>query len=390
MQQLLERYGEVDDLLARTPDEIAAVVRAGCRRRSRKGGPDVQPGGGTGAVSAAAEYAVDEGAQTEQAIEAVLAQRPAEYLAAVSNRGEGYAVITWDDALYPPALRHLSDPPLCLFVRARCRQAELHQRLAALAQRTLVAVVGTRGPSAYGEEMAALLGRDLTRHGLLVVSGLALGIDALAQAAALRAGTSLTPATVAVLGCGPDVVYPKANAALRDEIAAKGLLVSEFAWGVSAWAWRFPARNRVMAALCAAVVVVEGSTHSGARLTADFALQLGREVLAVPGEAGRRLAAAPHELLRHGATLCEAAQDVLNALALTSALTRASSEAVGPAVPRHVLSVLGALADGPLTPDQLVHACALPSELVNAALSELEIDGLVRQQHGGGYRVTRT
>jgi DNA processing protein len=229
---------------------------------------------------------------------------------------------------------------------------------------------------------------------VLVVSGLALGIDAAAHEAALECGGEEAP-TVAVLGCGADVVYPRTNEAVFRAVARRGLLLSEFAWGVPAREWRFPARNRIMAALSRAVVIVEGAERSGARLTVDYALDLGREVLAVPGEAGRKLTVAPHRFIREGAGLCESADDVLTAIAsppelalgdggTTAAiveLLRARSDAVETA------AVLDALLTGSMTADQVAEFCGLPVHVATALLSEAEVDGLAELETGGVYRL---
>jgi DNA processing protein len=274
------------------------------------------------------------------------------------------------------------------------------QRLEVVCRAVAVAVVGTRAPSPYGQEMAGILGRDLTARGILVVSGLAAGIDSVAQSSALRAAGEAAVATVGVLGCGADVIYPRVNSGLYAEVAARGLLVSEFAWGVPARKWRFPARNRVMAALCRGVVIVEGASRSGARLTADYALDLGREVLAVPGEAGRRLTEAPHRLLRYGAQICESAADVADAIATVR--LPSPEELAGEADLRVVAAlletgsdsgrqadVLQALERGSMTADQLAEACGLRIHEAGALLSELEVDGLVRLHDGGVYRLRR-
>jgi DNA processing protein len=248
--------------------------------------------------------------------------------------------------------------------------------------------------------MAAGLGRDLTIQGVLVISGLALGIDATAQAAAIDAAkASQELATVAVLGSGPDVVYPQANAGLREEVARRGLLVSEFAWGVPARPWRFPARNRVIAALSRGVVVVEGASRSGARITAGYALELGREVLAVPGEAGRRLTEAPHDLLRHGAPLCESAADVVAAIATVQLDADALAGDFDRAAVARLLErgsdngrlagVLQALERGPMTVDQIAKDCGVRVHEASALLSELEVDGLATLTGGGVYRLDR-
>ena len=192
--------------------------------------------------------------------------------------------------------------------------------LQALRLRPTVAVVGARHPSPYGLEMAWLLGAGLARAGVNVVSGMALGIDAQAHTGALegldepfRCGDlpDVPVALAGVLGAGVRLAVPRTNQELFAAVARRGVLLSEYGWLLPPHAWRFPARNRLIAALSDAVVVVEGRATSGALHTAAFALDLGRDVLAVPGEAGRPLSAGPHRLLRDGAHLCESPGDVL-------------------------------------------------------------------------------
>jgi len=327
-------------------------------------------------------------------------QRGPRGIGSASAPPDGGEVVAWSDDHYPPALRDLTDPPLCLFVRAACGREELERRLVLTGKATAVAVVGTRGPSPYGAEMARLLGRDLSLRGLLVVSGLATGVDAAAHRGALDAGSQAEVATVAVLGCGADVVYPCVNRSLYHEVLRRGIIVSEFTWGVPARPWRFPARNRIMAGLGRAVVIVEGAERSGARHTVDYALDLGREVLAVPGEAGRRLTAAPHAFLRQGAGLCESAADVVAALGLEAvdvAGRRSGAAGDGHASGEEpgseyaaALPVLRALADGSVSVDQAAARCALPVHEVAGWLSRLEVDGLVSLEPGGIYRLRRS
>jgi len=175
-----------------------------------------------------------------------------------------------------------------------------------------VAVVGARGCSAYGAQVARMLGRELGAAGLVVVSGLARGIDGEAHRGTLEAGGT----TVAVLGCGIDRDYPSAHRQLAAEIAETGLVVSEYEPGVEPAPWRFPARNRIIAGLARAAVIVEARERSGALITADFALEEGREVFAVPGEITSGLSAGTNALLRLGATPLTSSADVLETLGI--------------------------------------------------------------------------
>ena len=393
---LVREYGDVDDVLSRPVTELRAFLKMRPRRPAASGSAAAGPaaaGNADDAGSAAQDQASD-----RRRYDAVLEAAPRDCVAGHTRPGR--LLVTWYDASYPQALCHLADPPLCLFAAATADDAEVFRRLGALAEVPVVAVVGTRAPSPYGAEMATMLGRDLALKGFVVVSGLAMGVDATAQAAALRAGGPPgLPPTVAVMGCGADVAYPSCNAALHREVLRHGLVVSEFGWGVPARAWRFPARNRVMAALSQAVVVVEGAGRSGARITADFALDLGREVLAVPGEAGKKLTQAPHKFLRDGAALCESADDVVTALmgeqparAQPAHGPAARSPAAGlttPAAGGRFTGVLSALERASLTADQVAEECGLRVHIAAALLSELEIEGLVAPAGAGTYRLRR-
>ena len=218
----------------------------------------------------------------------------------------GFRFLARSDPGFPPLLRAIHDPPPGLFVRGE-------EEIALLA-RPAVAIVGARACSAYGRQIARSLGRELAAAGLVVVSGLARGVDSEAHRGALEASGT----TVAVLGCGIDRDYPAANRELARQVAATGLVVSEYAPGVEPAPWRFPARNRIVAGLCAATVVVEARERSGALITADFALEEGREVFAVPGEITSALSAGSNALLRLGATPLTRAEDVLESFGLAA------------------------------------------------------------------------
>ena len=204
----------------------------------------------------------------------------------------------------PPLLRAIHDPPRRLYLRGTDDPD--------LLLRPAVAIVGARACSPYGAQVARMLGRDLAAAGLLVVSGLARGVDGEAHRGALETDGR----TVAVLGCGIDRDYPAAHASLARMIAERSLLVSEYEPGVEPAPWRFPARNRIVAGLCAATIVVEARERSGALITADFALEEGREVFAVPGEITSSLSAGTNALLRLGATPLTAAADVLESFGI--------------------------------------------------------------------------
>jgi DNA processing protein len=265
---------------------------------------------------------------------------------------------------FPELLRNIHDPPRRLFLRGNGAVEIL--------SRPAVAIVGARACSPYGAQVARMLGRELAAAGLVVVSGLARGVDAEAHRGALEAGG----VTVAVLGCGIDRDYPAAHAGLAGRICEQGLVVSEYEPGVEPAPWRFPARNRIIAGLAAATVIVEARERSGALITADFALEDGREVFAVPGEITGALARGTNRLLRQGATPLTSAADVFEVFGLEPRAERSPS--LGPAAAK----ALECLDDAALTADELGIATGLgPGELA-AALAELELAGAANESDG--------
>lgn len=358
--------------------------------------------------------------------------------------------------VYPEQLRRSGLGPPALFMLGGSHAASAAARSAALSTLPCVAIVGARRPSTYGLEMAASLGRQLADRGVCVVSGLAEGIDAAAHRGALLSDATsggghvegFTLRTVAVLGTGVDVCYPRRHRALYERLIHEGLVVSQFPWGTQGRAWRFPARNAVMAGLCHAVVVVEGDERSGALITGRLAQRAGIPVLAVPGEAGRRLSCGPHSLLRAGALLCESAVDVVaclrgdhveragggdapsgmppsgarlreqsvspECLMMAAPSARADPMARGgrpaggdqapcapvPVQPRgdgagqgdrpSLHEALAALVDaGPVDVGTVVESLGLDIADALAALTELEVRGMVRIDAGGSYRAVR-
>ena len=286
----------------------------------------------------------------------------AAFRAALAARGLRF--VGRGEAAYPALLRELHDPPPGLFLRGSGAADVLAQRA--------VAIVGARACSSYGSQVARLLGRELAAAGLVVVSGLARGIDGEAHRGALESGGQ----TVAVLGCGVDRDYPAAHAQLATRISEQGLVVSEYAPGVEPAPWRFPARNRIIAGLAAATVVVEARERSGALITADFALEAGREVFAVPGEITSALSAGTNALLRLGATPLTSSADVLEALGIDSEATTAPQLDETPA------RVLEALAREPSGIDGLIRETGLDAAAVASALAELELLGAVAEAEG--------
>jgi DNA processing protein len=298
---------------------------------------------------------------------------------AASVESTGIRIVTAFDEEYPRALSEISDPPFLLFAVGRL------ERLALPA----VAVVGSRGATRYGREVAARLARELSLAGVTIVSGFARGVDAAAHEAA-REGPG---GTIAVLGCGLDVDYPREHARLKDAMGRTDLLLSEYPPGTEPRPQNFPIRNRIIAGLASGVVVVEASRRSGSLITARLAADFGRDVFAVPGSVFSETSIGTHELLRDGAILCRGAEDVLAELfpaigvAGSAAGPRAASVAAelsGEASRLHA-----ALArDEPLSADELAHALDLPAATVLAALFELEGAGLVVAE-GGRYATRR-
>ena len=269
-----------------------------------------------------------------------------------------------NDALFPPLLRAIHDPPTGLFLRGDPDPE--------LLSRTAVAVVGARACSPYGAHVARTLGRDLAAAGLTVVSGLARGVDGEAHRGALDGGG----ATVAVLGCGIDRDYPASHRELARRIGETGLVVSEYGRGIEPAPWRFPARNRIIAGLSVATIVVEARTASGALITADFALEEGRDVFAVPGEITSALSAGTNALLRLGATPLTSAADVLEPLGLATAPARELELSADAA------RVQARLRDAPAAVDELARGTGLAAATVAAALIELELAGAVAERDG--------
>ncbi len=309
----------------------------------------------------------------------------------------GTALISLVDPRYPVRLREIFDPPLMLFARGRTQ----------LLNSVGIAVVGTRAPSAYGTLAAGRLATDLARAGLTIVSGMARGIDTAAHKACLEAGGD----TVAVFGSGVDVIYPAENRRLADEIAAKGLLLSEFPMGSPSYPQNFPIRNRIVSGMSAGVIVVEGAQYSGSAITARLAMDQGREVFAVPGNITSRQSWGPNLLIRQGATLVQDWQDVVQQLnpedrRVLSAQHAARLEELNPTNqmagttsddsspdprtdPRARLrqDILRHLAfDKPTHLDHLIEVLDTHSstELI-AGLFDLELDGVVRQLPGKQY-----
>lgn len=282
---------------------------------------------------------------------------------------------------YPDALRTLADAPPLLFVRGD---------VSALGRRG-VAIVGARAATSYGLGVARALGEALAARGITVVSGLARGIDAAAHRGALASGGP----TVAVQGCGPDVVYPAEHRRLRAEVAGVGAVISELPLGAPPRAAFFPLRNRLISGLAEIVIVVEARERSGSLITARHAADQGREVMAVPGALTAPTSGGPNRLLRDGATPLLELADVIDRLEASGPLTVAEESPTGAspdqarpasspdAAGRRLLELLGR---EPMDREALARRLGWPSERLESALLELELEGLVREDRDGRLR----
>jgi DNA processing protein len=309
-------------------------------------------------------------------------------------RETGAELVPVADSRYPPRLRSIYDPPPMLFVRGNVD----------LLGTLILGIVGTRRPTAYGTTVAARLSRDLAAAGLTIASGMARGIDTAAHRAVLDAGGN----TIAVFGCGVDQVYPSENRKLAEQIAERGLLLSEFPMGTPAYPQNFPVRNRIISGMGAGVVVVEGGEYSGSSITAKLAIEQNREVFAVPGNVTSKMSWGPNLLIKQGAKLVQEWNDIVSELEASdrrrlsdqsrkqmnlngmdpdeTSSEAAASTTAGPMshLARAVLKALKP--DAPTGLDHLIETAegTSASEII-AILFELEMAGLVRQVPGKSF-----
>lgn len=286
----------------------------------------------------------------------------------------GVQVLTWDDPDYPSNLRQVYNPPPVLYVRGRIEKRD----------EWAVAIVGTRRASVYGKEAAQMLSAGLARAGVTVVSGLARGIDAVAHRTCLETGGR----TIAVLGCGLDVIYPPQHAGLAAEIARQGALVSEYPLGTRPEARNFPPRNRIISGLTLGTVIVEADLGSGALITAGFAAEQGREVFAVPGSIFARGCQGTNRLIQQGAKMVCSVTDILEELNLTMVSEQAQVRMVIPENDTEAL-LLQHLSAEPIHVDDLGRMARLPIAQVTSTLALMELKGMVRQVGGMNYVLAR-
>ena len=293
-------------------------------------------------------------------------------------RQSGFTISTFADEDYPALLRHIPDPPPLLYVYGELPQGERN-----------VAVVGSRSATYYGLETTFNICRNLAQQGITVVSGMARGIDTRAHQGAMDGGGK----TVAVMGCGLGKVYPRGSEVLYHKIAQNGAVVSEFPVGSEPEARHFPVRNRIISGMCLATVVVEAAHKSGSLITANLAAEQGREVFAVPGSVESHKSTGTNRLIKQGAGLVENAGDILDALALAWNAPQAQSATAGDdpleddpisleGLAEEEKTVLEALGPYPIHIDVLVQRLGMPVGGLSAALLQLELKGLVRQEPG--------
>lgn len=303
---------------------------------------------------------------------------PAGILTALESRE--ISVLTLADPDYPERLQSIADPPPALFVRGRL-PAEPPEGVS-------VAIVGSRKASVNGISAARHLGRRLAERGACVVSGLALGIDAAAHEGALEAESS-DPLTLGVLGCGIDVAYPRSNRGLYARTLARGGMVSEYYLGERALPWRFPARNRIIAGLAEAVVVVEAAERSGALITARYALEGGRDVWAAPGPVGTAESRGSNRLLSDGAAVLWDVDEFLQTVAPGQDLVREAVEQPvleAPAgLPRGEALALGGVGFEPAVADVVAGRSGVGMKELLPALALLELKGYVARDDSGAF-----
>ncbi len=346
-ETLLHHFGSAEQALAASP---ARWQRLGLPRHPVQAGPEIDDDVG----------------------------RAAQWLARDSRH---HHLLTLASDAYPPLLRRLQDAPLALFVRGD----------PGLLSEPQLAVVGSRNPSAGGRDNAFEFASFLSRCGLLITSGLALGIDSQAHRGALDGGE----ATIAVCGTGLDTVYPRGNTELAERIAERGALVSEFFPGTAPQRANFPRRNRLISGLALGVLVVEAALRSGSLITARLAADQGREVFAIPGSIHNPMARGCHRLIRDGAKLVESAEDVLAELGPLVASLSASPASAARAgqsrdeptgsLEKEYAQLLEACGSDPVSVDQLAERTKLTAAEVSSMLLILELQGYVESGAGGRY-----
>lgn len=285
---------------------------------------------------------------------------------------ENIRCITRADASYPPLLKEIYDPPICLFVRGKIPEDGL-----------FFAVVGSRKYSSYGKQAAESVIPELVKNELIIVSGLALGIDSIAHAAAMDAGGK----TIAVIASGIDKknITPKIHTALAERIIERGgAIISEYAPGTEATTYTFPERNRIIAGMSMGTLVVEAAKKSGALITATVALEENREVFAIPHNITNETSAGGNMLIKNGATIVTDAYDIITALNLKQKDTAVKKQAIAPSTPAEA-AIIPHLSEHPVHVDILIKASGLTSREVGSTLTMMEMKGMAKNVGGMMY-----
>jgi DNA processing protein len=290
-------------------------------------------------------------------------------------KAKGISLLTWDSPGYPDYLREVDAPPPLLYVVGDLQEID----------RWAVAVVGTRRVSAYGRQVTEELVTTLVQNGVTIVSGLARGIDAIAHRTALACGGR----TIAVLGSGPDNIYPPENRDLaRQIVRGHGAVITEYALGTAPDASNFPPRNRIISGFSLGVVVIEAGDPSGALITARFAMEQGRDVFAVPGNINSLTSKGTNRLIQQGAKLVMGAEDILEELNLSMVLEHTAVQLALPETAEEA-ALFPHLSSQPVHVDALCRATGLPSNVVSSTLTLLELKGVVRQVGAMNYVMAR-
>ncbi len=293
---------------------------------------------------------------------------------------EGITFTIFYDEIYPQNLKNIPDPPFFLYIKGEIKNED----------RQAIAIVGSRKATNYGRVTTEHLSRELVSHGFTIVSGMARGIDSYAHQAALSAGGR----TIAVLGCGIDIIYPMENKGLMEEIARSGAVVSEFPFGTQPLSYNFPRRNRIISGLSLGIIVVEAAKDSGSLITANYALEQGREVFAVPGDIFSDRSLGTHSLIKEGAKLVEKVEDIIEELKphikLGMPIIEKSFKKVEVAPKRFNLTVeeetvFQLLSIEPRHIDEIITETRFPAYRVSTLLLSLELKGAARRVAGNNF-----
>ncbi len=286
-------------------------------------------------------------------------------------------IITIDDDAYPENLRYIYDPPLVLYSRGEIKGIE-----------PCIAVVGSRRATSYGLDTSELLSYQLSKCGFTIVSGMARGVDSKAHSGALKAGGR----TIAVLGCGIDIIYPEENKKLMERILENGAVISEYLPGMPPHPFNFPARNRIISGMSRAVAVIEASEGSGSLITADYALEQGRDVFAVPGNINCTNSRGTNKLIRDGARIIMGIDDILDELKMTDIANNSFKDKkacgrVYSGLDKDELDVMRKVSSLPKYIDEIAESCNMVPHEISAILILLELKGLVEQLPGKRYKL---